>query len=273
MMSERAAMDPVISRGVALITGSGSGIGQQIALCFAKKGCSQIFLVDLSEPGMLETKSLIREFRRKVKVVIHKADVSSSGDVKAMVDKCVETFGRIDFAANNAGITSPVGLTTDLDVATFDKLHNVNTKGVYNCHRHEIGQMLKQDSLTVEGVKYGYRGCIVNTASMCGLAVQPLMSAYNSTKHGVVLLTRCDARDFATSGIRINCVCPGIVNTPILETAELSQHWIMEQSPMRRVTEASEIAEAVVFLCGSGATAITGISMPVDTGMLLYHIV
>lgn len=130
--------------------------------------------------------------------------------------------------------------------------------------------MLKQDPLKMEGVRHPPRGSIVNTASLLGLGVQPQMAPYNSSKHAVVSMSRCDAREFASQGIRVNCVCPGIVDTPMARKANLDDEWIKKQSPMGRMADAEEVAEAVTFLSGAGATAITGISMPVDTGSLLY---
>lgn len=135
--------------------------------------------------------------------------------------------------------------------------------------------MLQQEPLSIPGVKHVPRGSIVNTASMAGLAVMPTVGTYSASKHGIVSMTRVDARQYAAEGIRINCVCPGFVDTP-MSRGEMSEEWIQgaaKQAPMNRTVDSSEVADAVVFLSGSLATAVTGISLPVDCGALLYHII
>ena len=134
--------------------------------------------------------------------------------------------------------------------------------------------MLKQEPLAISGLKHVSRASIVNTSSMAGLAVIPGLGGYAATKHGVISMTRVDARSYAEDGIRINSVCPGFVDTPMLR-GETSDEFIAAaagQSPMKRLVDPAEVANAVLFLSGSGATAITGVSLPVDCGALLYRI-
>jgi NAD(P)-dependent dehydrogenase (short-subunit alcohol dehydrogenase family) len=136
--------------------------------------------------------------------------------------------------------------------------------------------MMKQDPLAVPGLQHIPRGSIVNTASILGLSALGGLSTYNSSKHGVVSMTWVDARQFAGDGIRINCVCPGLVDTPMLRATSHTPEDLAtakNQSPIKRFIDASEIADAVIFLSGRSASAITGISLPVDGGALLYHII
>lgn len=136
--------------------------------------------------------------------------------------------------------------------------------------------MTEQTPLTVSGLEHVSKGSIVNTASMAGLSAISGLSAYNSSKHGVVTMTRVDARQFAKDGIRVNCVCPGFVDTPLFRGSGLSPEYIAsaeDQSPMKRLIGAAEVAAAVIFLSSQSASAITGVSLPVDGGALLYHII
>jgi len=145
---------------------------------------------------------------------------------------------------------------------------------VFFCQKYEIIAMLKQQPLP--GVERAARGSIVNTASLSGLASIGRLSAYHSSKHAVVSMTRVDARQYASQGIRVNCVCPGFVKTPLMLGSNLSQEFLdlaKSQCPMQRFVEPEEIAEGVMFLHGSGASAVTGIHLPVDGGALLFHIV
>ncbi|EXJ83045.1 hypothetical protein A1O3_06862 [Capronia epimyces CBS 606.96] len=275
-------MDPIIAAGVALVTGSGSvllakdgaGIGQEIALGFARNGCRKFFLADIVTPGLETTKSLIEQIQPEAKVVTHKADVSNDSSVQEMIDTCIKEFGRLDFACNNAGIAMGNTLSVDVPVATFDRVHNVNLKGIFLCHKYEIAAMLKQEPLAVPGVRKASRGSIVNTASMASHSAVSLIAPYTSSKHGVLTITREDARQFGKDGIRINCVSPGYVDTPLLRGSGHGGEYVRaaeEGSPMKRLVDPAEVADGVVFLSGSAASAITGVSLPVDGGALLYH--
>ncbi|KAK5444216.1 hypothetical protein LTS15_010569 [Exophiala xenobiotica] len=266
--------DPLIQAGVGLVTGAGSGIGQQICLALAKKGCTRIFMVDLVEPGLLQTQRMIREISPHAKAIATIADVSDEESVKSMISKCIETYGRLDFASNNAGIAMGNIPTTETDLKTFDRQHSVNFKGVYLCQKFELMAMLKQEPLP--GIERAARGSIVNTASLSGVAVLGGFSAYHSSKHAVVSITRVDARQYGGQGIRINCVCPGVVDTPLLRSSPVSAKFIEmseAQCPMNRLISPAEIAEGVTFLHGSGASAINGIHLPIDGGALLFHVV
>ncbi|CAL5873681.1 uncharacterized protein PFLUO_LOCUS7963 [Penicillium psychrofluorescens] len=250
-------MDPLLAQGVALITGSGSGIGQQIAIKFASNGCKKLFLADISATGLNKTESAVKEAAGDAEVVTFVSDISHEQSVMAMVDECVRRFGGIDFACNNAGMVTGACLTHEMDADAFERMTNVNAIGTFLCQKHEVKVMLQQEPISLSGMKHAPRGSIVNTSSMAGL------------------MTRVDARQYAEQGVRINSICPGFVDTPMLR-GEMPDEWVQgaaRNAPMNRLIDPAEVANGVIFLSGSLATAVTGISLPVDGGALLYHIV
>ncbi|EXJ77836.1 hypothetical protein A1O3_08995 [Capronia epimyces CBS 606.96] len=259
-----------------------SGVGQQIAIKLAEQGVIRLFLVDLNDKGLHETKKYVEEKSSAAQVALHLADVSNASSVKAMVDECVKIFGRLDFAANNAGIGLGGTRTHETDTAMFEKLYKVNEKGVYLCTKYEVQQFLKQEPLDYlqpgDRKERQVRGSIVNTASLSGTASVPTLSSYNSVKHAVVSMTKNDARQYAPSGIRVNAVSPGFTLTPMLTGggAGLDEAFYAGaklQSPMNRMTFPEEVAEAVAFLSGSRASAISGVNLHVDAGASLYHVI
>ncbi|OAL34958.1 hypothetical protein AYO20_05673 [Fonsecaea nubica] len=275
-------MDPIIQKGVGLVTGAASGMGQQIAIKLAQQGCTKILCVDLNEAGLQETKKLVEKVSSATEVALYLADVSDTKSVKGMVDECVSRFGRLDFAANNAGIGLGGTRTHETDVALYEKLYRVNEKGVYLCTKYEVQQMLKQEpldwSLGDERRERVFRGSIVNTCSLSGTASVPTLSCYNSVKHAVVSMTKVDARQYAPQGIRINAVSPGFTLTPMLMGggAGLSEDFYegsKAQSPMNRLTFPEEVAETVCFLSGFRASGITGVNLHVDAGASLFHVI
>jgi len=271
-------MDPLIEAGVALITGAGSGIGRSIAIKFAEKGCKKLFLVDLSQKGLEETQHLVKEVSPSAETALHITNVTISSEVEGMVTACVSTFGRLDFAMNNAGIALAGVRTSETTTDMYDKMAAVNEKGVFLCQKFAIDQMLKQEPLPIfTGAKAerNARGSVLNTCSLAGFAVLANLSAYTSTKHAVYTLTRVDARQYAPLQIRVNSVCPGFVPTPLMHGAGLSEEFmnaVKAESAQNRFTDPEEIAEAVVFLSGSGAAAITGVNLSVDSGAGLFHV-
>ncbi|KIX96483.1 uncharacterized protein Z520_07749 [Fonsecaea multimorphosa CBS 102226] len=251
-------------------------MGREITLTFVKNGCRKLLLVDISVKGLEKTAELVKDLNPQAKTKLQVTDVSSSQDVQNMVAACVETFGRIDFACNNAGLGLGGVKTAEMTSDFFDKLCNVNEKGVYLCEKYEISQMIKQTPLVEAGDNRHVRGSIVNTASLCGTAALPELSAYNASKHAVVVMSRVDARQYAPQLIRVNTVSPGFVMTPMMTSAGLSEEYlssIKAQSPMGRLTEAVEVAEAVVWLSSGRASGLTGINMQVDAGASLFHVV
>jgi NAD(P)-dependent dehydrogenase (short-subunit alcohol dehydrogenase family) len=243
---------------VVLVTGGGSGIGRATALRVAREG-AKVMIADYVPEGALKTVAMIREASGTGDCVA--ADVSLPAQVEAMVAKTVATFGRLDCAFNNAGIAGGgAGAdTANYPEEAFDQVIAINLKAVWLCMKWEIPQMLK-----VSG------GAIVNTASAAGLVGLPGACAYVAAKHGVVGLTRTAALEYAQKNIRVNCVCPGFIRTPMLErgldTGRLSVEQINAWEPVGRMGTPEEIAESVLWLMSDAASFVTGHPMSVDGG-------
>ena len=241
---------------VALITGAGSGIGRASALAFAREG-AKVAVVDIVIDGGEETVRMVKEAGGEAFFI--KVDVSNAADVKAMVNQVVETYGRIDCAYNNAGIEGVIASTEEYSEEMFDKVIDINLTGVWLCMKYELPHMLKQGN-----------GSIVNTASGAGLVGVAGMSAYVASKHGVVGLTKTAALEYAKSGIRVNAVCPGLIQTPMVERITKDQPQLTEAlvaaEPVGRTGKPEEIAESVVWMCSDAASFVTGHSMSVDGG-------
>ena len=243
---------------VALVTGGASGIGRATALTFAREG-AKLMIADLNEAGGQQTVHMITENGGEATFV--QVDVTQAAAVEAMISTTVQTYGRLDCAHNNAGIGSrPRVRLHELPEENWDRVLDINLKGVWLCMKYEIIQMLAQGG-----------GAIVNTASIMGLVGSWSRSgAYNASKHGVVGLTKTAALEYATSGIRVNCVCPGYIRTPLIAEA-LTSHPEMEaqivaRHPIGRMGQPEEIAAAVIWLCSDAASFVTGHTMTVDGG-------
>jgi NAD(P)-dependent dehydrogenase (short-subunit alcohol dehydrogenase family) len=249
---------------VALVTGGASGIGRVTAQIFAREGAKVIITTDSNIQGGEETVRLIQKAGGEATFI--KCDVSKSKDVQALIDKGVETYGRLDYAFNNAGIGPdgkrvPLVPVVDCPEELWERTIAINLTGVFYCMKYEIRQMLKQ--------KYG---AIVNTSSVGAFKAVPGFSAYDASKIGLFGLTKAAALECATSGIRINVLCPGpTVRTQLMENLTGSRQGQKESMinmlPMKRMAEPEEMAETVMFLCSDAASYITGIAIPVDGGM------
>jgi NAD(P)-dependent dehydrogenase (short-subunit alcohol dehydrogenase family) len=242
---------------VAIVTGASSGIGRACALAFAARGAS-VVVADVNVEGSEETVRMIREAEGDATFV--RCDVSKPEDVEAMVDATVATFGRLDYACNNAGIEGTSAPTAEYPIDSWNRVIGVNLTGVWLCVRYEIPQMLRSGG-----------GAIVNIASILGQVGFANAVAYTSAKHGVVGLTKVAAMEYATQGIRVNAVCPAFIYTPMLERAGMTKGSAMYDAvsamhPMKRMGTPEEIAEAVVWLCSDGASFVTGESLLVDGG-------
>jgi NAD(P)-dependent dehydrogenase (short-subunit alcohol dehydrogenase family) len=241
---------------VAFVTGAANGIGRAAALAFGREGAN-VVAADVSEQGNQETARMIEELGGRALAV--KCDVSRNNDVKAALEKTVETFGRLDFAFNNAGIEQPITPAADLTDEEWDRIVDINLRGVFLCMKHEIPLMLEQGG-----------GAIVNTSSGAGVKGIAGQAAYCAAKFGIVGLTKATALDYAKSNIRVNAVCPGIIETPMMDrfsggTPE-GRERVIAQEPVGRMGKPEEIAAAVVWLCSDAAAFVIGHAMVIDGG-------
>ena len=254
-------MDMDFTGKVAVVTGAANGIGRAAALAFARSG-AKVVVVDRDAAGGEATAGIIRQQGGDATFVA--ADVTKSADVQNYVKKAVDTYGRIDCFFNNAGIEGTWQHTADYDEAMFDQVIGINVKGVFLGLRHVLPEMLKQKS-----------GAVVNTASVAGLVATPGMPAYVASKHAVIGLTKAAAGEVARSGIRVNAVCPGPVDTRMIHSleqqispdnpAEVARRY-QAAMPTGRYTTVDEIANMVLFLCSDMAGNITGGRFVVDGG-------
>lgn len=240
-----------------LITGGGSGIGRAAALAFAQVG-TKVAVVDVSEGGATATVRDIEQAGGTATAI--RCDVTNSAQVEAMVKRTVEAFGRLDCAFNNAGIGGALATTDKYPEEEWDRVIAVNLTGVFLCMKHEIRQMKEQGG-----------GVIVNTASAAGLVGAGGLSAYDASKHGVVGLTKSAALENAKRGIRVNAVCPGWVETPMLgnlgsENAKFHEG-IVRYHPIGRLGTPEEVAQAVIWLCSDASSFVTGACLSVDGGL------
>ncbi|ODT74272.1 MAG: short chain dehydrogenase [Pelagibacterium sp. SCN 64-44] len=237
---------------VVLITGAATGIGRATALAFAAAGAA-VVIGDV-DPRAEATAGEIVKARGKA--IFQKTDVSDSGQVEALVARAVSEFGALDMAFNNAGLlppTAPLAEQTDDDWA---RIMSVDVTGVFFCLKHELAQMAKAG-----------QGAIVNTASVAGLRADPGMAPYVAAKHAVVGLTKAAAIDYATQGIRVNAIAPGLVRTPMTErwlNDPQMRDQVLADSPIRRAAEPEDIAALVLFLASDLANIITGAVYPID---------
>ncbi|QHT59873.1 SDR family oxidoreductase [Paenibacillus lycopersici] len=243
-------MEKELINKIAFITGGSSGIGRATAQLLAQRGAN-VFMVDIDECGGEETISLITA--EGGTAVFHKADITKEFEIQRSIEKCINEYGRIDSAINNAGIC--IGSkTAKYSEEDFDRVIQVNLKGTWLCMKHEIIFMKKQ----------GY-GSIVNTSSIAGLVGLKHHAAYVASKHGIIGLTKTAAVEYASNGIRINAVCPGTIKTS----------WVGENTrsldrlhPMGRIGQPVEIAEAICWLSSDKSSFMTGQSLVIDGGRI-----
>jgi NAD(P)-dependent dehydrogenase (short-subunit alcohol dehydrogenase family) len=245
---------------VALVTGAAKGMGLATAQAFAKAGAA-VVLSDIDEPALTaQVKALTGSGYKALGVC---CDVSDEAQVAAMVAQAVTTFGRLDMAFNNAGIQVPPSDAADELGEAYDLVQAINLKGVWACMKHELKQMREQGT-----------GAIVNCSSLGGLVGLPQRAAYHATKHGVLGLTKSAGVEYAPRGIRINAVCPGTIDTPMVRDMLAGQadamEAIMKEQSIGRLGHADEVAAAVLWLCSPGASFVVGVGLPVDGGFTAH---
>ena len=246
-----------LTDGVAIVTGGGSGIGRAAAERFAEEGTA-VVVGDVDEEGGLETVSTIDSAGGDAQFV--HADVTEEADVAALVETAVEDFGGLDFAFNNAGIEGESHPASDQPTTNWEQVIDVNLRGVFFGMREQIPAMMDD----------GGGGAIVNTASIAGVLGFPNLAPYVASKHGVIGLTKTAALEFASDDVRINAVCPGVIETPMVARSQEDNPEQMEgavaATPMGRLGQPEEIADAVVWLCSERASFVTAESLVVDGG-------
>ncbi|KAJ5999342.1 hypothetical protein N7451_007152 [Penicillium sp. IBT 35674x] len=263
--------------GVALVTGAGSGIGRQICIAYAQAGCSAIALADVNLEGVNETISLIKAKESNTKTLALETNVADATSVRNMVAQTVKAFGSIDYAANVAGITTSARVpTAEYPHQEYDKILEINTKGILICMQEQIQAMQKQTATCTPGIDNplrAQRGSIINIASITGFAGLQNMMPYNVSKHAVIGLTKSAAIDHGRDGIRINAVCPGMTETPMVAARTTSipgksSGWAVDGNTRQRLAIPEEIADVCIFLSGCGASYMSGSSVVVDAGHL-----
>jgi NAD(P)-dependent dehydrogenase (short-subunit alcohol dehydrogenase family) len=240
---------------VALVTGAGSGIGRATALAFAREG-AQVAVADIVAESARETVALIEAAGGTA--VDYRVDVTDSGSVELLYGAIVQRWGRVDIAHLNAGVTGEFALTANVTEDDFDRVIAVNLKGVWLCMKYAIRQMLEQGG-----------GAIVSTASALSFVTMRGCAPYTATKHAVAGLTKSAAVEYAKKNIRINAVCPGVIETPMLmEFEQLDERTAALQAlhPVGRFGRADEVAKAVLWLASDESSFTTGTMLSVDGG-------
>ncbi|OZH55167.1 short-chain dehydrogenase [Hydrocoleum sp. CS-953] len=243
---------------VALITGGSSGIGRATAIAFAKKG-AKIVIASRREKESEETVAMIKEIGSEA--IFVKTDITQATEVENLVNQTINTYNRLDYAFNNAGTEGILGPSIEQTEENWNQVISTNLKGVWLSMKYQIPEMLKNGG-----------GSIVNNASIAGLIGFPNGSIYGASKHGVIGLTKAVALEQATAGIRINSVCPGVIQTDMVDRG-FSQDddgeakaQIAAAHPIGRIGKPEEVANAVVWLCSDAASFITGHSLTIDGG-------
>src|ERR1700678_1414993 len=246
---------------VALVTGAASGLGLATANAFAESGAS-VVLADVQEQQVQQFANKLADKGHSVLAV--RCDVSNDVDVETMVKKTVTAYGRLDAAYNNAGIQNVLADTADSPRDDYDRVMAVNLRGVWSCMKFELQVMREQGS-----------GAIVNCSSLGGLVGGPQRGTYHAAKHGVIGFTKSTALEYAARGIRVNAICPGMIQTPMFDKmiaegqGEELNAMLKAYVPMGRMGRPEEIADAVLWLCSSAASYVTGQSISVDGGYVM----
>ncbi|GFF26068.1 2-(R)-hydroxypropyl-CoM dehydrogenase [Aspergillus udagawae] len=260
--------------GVAVITGAGgTGIGAAVAKAFASAGCERVAITDINESSLTKTRDAIFSLHPNIRLVVRAGNMADEQFVEAFMNEVVSTFGRLDYAVNCVGILGDSGRSTETSTEVFDRITNINYRGCWLSSRAELKQMLKQDPLpSHDPGREPQRGSIVNIASQLGIVSRPEAPAYCASKAAIIGMTRADAIDYSADGIRVNCVCPGVIETPMTsgnEEVRARLRPAVHIAPMKRMGKPEEVADAVLFLCSTFASFVQGHAMVVDGGYII----
>ena len=251
-------MDKIFQHKVAIITGASFGIGRATAIAFAQRG-AKLVLADWKEDPEQQTMKQVKALGADAMFV--RCDVSKASDVQNLMDSCIKTYGRLDYAFNNAGIEGAQAITHECSEENWDNTIAVDLKGIWLCMKYEIPQMLKQPG-----------SAIVNCSSVAGLVGFAGLPAYVASKHAVLGLTKTAELEYATQVLRVNAVCPGVIHTAMIDRItgndEKVEKQFTELEPVGRMGTPQEIAEAVVWLCSGASSFATGVALPVDGGFV-----
>ena len=247
---------------VAIITGAGSGIGRASAILFAKEG-AKVVVADFVPQSGLETVDIIK--KNGGEAISVDADISKASEAEKTVKSAVKIYGKLDILFNNAGINLERTVTETTE-PEWDRVQNINLKGVFLCSKYAIPEMIR-----------GGGGVIINTASIRGLVGQYHLAAYCASKGGVVLLTKAMALDYGSNNIRVNCICPGGIETPMhlaflatLKDPELEVQETLKKIPLGRMGQPEDVAWVALFLASDESAYLTGLAIPVDGGRVQH---
>ncbi|KAF7712360.1 Uncharacterized protein PECH_003471 [Penicillium ucsense] len=260
--------------GVAVVTGAGgTGIGAAVVRAFAAAGCERIAITDVNETTLEQTKAAISATYPRSQVFVHPGNITDDQFAENFIRKVVENFGRVDYAVNCAGVLGQAVRSSEMSIDEFDRVNNINYRGCWLSSRAQLKQMLKQDALAShDPERPAQRGAIVNIASQLGLVSRPAAPAYCASKAAIIGMTRSDAVDHSQDGIRVNCVCPGVIETPMITGDPAVLEAIgpaVDIAPMKRMGKPAEVADAVLFLCSTHASFVQGHALGVDGGYLI----
>lgn len=253
-------MNTSFENRVALVTGGDSGIGLVTARMFAEAGAAVALAGRHEDAVRAAAEQLIAQGHKAIGI---RCDVADEIQVAAMVEQTLSNFGRLDAAFNNAGVQSPIAETADASGEEFDRVNAINLRGIWSCMKYELRHMRGQGS-----------GAIVNTSSLGGIGGIAGRAAYHASKHGVLGLTKSAALEYAARGIRINAICPGIIDTPMVADMKNREadamKELMKEVPIARLGRPEEIASAVLWLCSPGAGYVIGHALVVDGGYTIH---